>query len=198
MRPYRHFRRRGLFAALFASAALAACGGKDLPAADTLRTTGAASPSADATTGLRVRSAPGSDTVLIEGVWSDAAERSNWTAAAIRGFIVRIEERAPVGGDDSFTRHFAFDSTGQLVHADDVRSQMVANPSASPSLMHVESTIAFRAGEVVRANKTVDGVPEPVQQWDIENVQRHAAALLALARPGIPSAGAPAAGTSRP
>ncbi len=171
-----------VFIALFM---LAACGERNAVEREPLRTTGqtaTAAPSA-----VTVKKSPTSDTLEISGEWAEAGDGTIWTAFAIQGHVSRIEENWLPSGDPNSKRTMIYDAVGHIVRYREERQQLVANSSASPSMLRMMMSIDFAATGGARTNKVVDGVERPVQSWDIDNARRHADELLALARQGLPA-----------
>lgn len=169
----------------FALVLLAACGEGKTVEKEPLRTTG--QPTTASPSSVTVKKSPTSDTLEISGEWSEAGDGTIWTAFAIQGRVSRIEENWLPSGDPNSKRMMIYDATGHIVRYTEERQQMVANPSSSPSMLHMLMSIDFAAAGGARTNKVVDGVERPVQSWDIDNARRHADELLALARQGIPA-----------
>lgn len=180
-------RRRPAYAHRMALAlfVLAACGERAAVDKQPLRTTGQATTASPSN--VTVKKSPTSDTLEISGEWSEAGDGTIWTAFAIQGRISRIEENWLPSGEPNSRRTMIYDSAGHIVRYSEERQQMVSNPSASPSMLHMSMSIDFAAAGGARTNKVVDGVERPVQSWDIDNARRHADELLALARQGIPA-----------
>ena len=164
---------------------LAACGERNAVEKEPLRMTGQTATAAPSK--VTVKKSPTSDTLEISGEWAEAGDGTIWTAFAIQGHVSRIEENWLPSGDPNSRRTMIYDAIGHIVRYREERQQMVANSSASPSMLRMMMSIDFAATGGVRTNKVVDGVERPVQSWDIDNARRHADELLALARQGLPS-----------
>ena len=163
-----------------------ACSGSDRAPATSHRTTGSTDTRASGSASLRVSTLPGSDTIAIAGTATDAADHSAFTAYAIGGQVVRIDETSAAGTDDRYARSYAFDERGRLVHMSEDKSMLVSNSNASPTPMHVNLSLDWADGVATRSSKRVDGAERAVQPWDIDNAKRHADLLVSLARPGLP------------
>ena len=184
LRNRRHLSRAGT--AFIALVMLAACGERNAIEKEPLRTTGQAAMASATASKVIVKKSPTSDTLEISGEWAEAGDGTIWTAFAIQGRISRIEENWLPSGDPNSKRAMIYDAAGRIVRYSEERHQMVANPSASPIMLHAIMTIDFTAAGGPRTNKVVDGVERPVQSWDLDNARRHADELLALARQGLP------------
>jgi len=168
--------------------------------ADSLRTAGQAdavlhpSTAASASSALRIATLNATDTTEIGGEWRSALEASSWTAFAIGGRIVRLQETSRDTSTAPFVRQFHFDGYERLAHYVEDRSQLAAESNASPRMMRVHTEVEWPekapantpASASSIATRQVDGVARPVQPWDIDNILRHADQLLSLARPGVP------------
>jgi endonuclease YncB( thermonuclease family) len=190
---------RATFAWLGVAAACCAVGCSDeTKTAPAPRTTGTASgaststiPATAAVASLHVTRMAKTDTVVIAGEAGDVTERSTYTAYAVDGHIARIDEVSAPGSETKFVRAYVLDARERLAHMTEDKSQMVSNTNASPSEQHVNSVVDLDSSIVRKSTKRVDGVEKPMQPWDLDNVRRHAALLVTLARPGIAKPVAP-------
>lgn len=105
---------------------------------------------------------------------------------AVGRIVVLVEETAPPDSEPSLRRTFNFDSSGTLTRAAELKSQLVSNGNASPSMLQAKTELEFLGNGTVRSRRRVNGVEKPVQPWDVDNLQRHADVLLELARRDVP------------
>lgn len=122
----------------------------------------------------------------VSGTWSDADERSTWTATHAVANALRIDETATFGADAHASRMFLFDSAGHLISMSDNREQTVQSGNSSPTILRSMLVIEFANDSATRTNKQVDGAERPVQKYEIDNARRHAQQLLTLARQAVP------------
>ena len=118
----------------------------------------------------------------VSGAWSDADEKSTWTATRDDANSWRIDETAHFGDDGRATRRFIFDSLGALRSVSDDKAQTAQSGNATPMKMHATLTLEFAGDSTTRRSKQVDGVDRATQPFEIDNAKRHAQQLWTLLR----------------
>lgn len=105
-------------------------------------------------------------------------ERSTWMARR-DGARILVDETARFGDDGTAIRRFEYDSSGTLRAATEERAQTMQFGDRSPARQTVRLTLRVVAtGD--SATKQVDGASSPVRPYEIDNLRRHADALIAL------------------
>jgi hypothetical protein len=161
--------RRASSVAVLMSLCLSACGAENAPEGATSKTAASMRTNADGSTS-------GS------GAWEGPDGRSTITALFRSGQLAQIDEFATLTDGSRATRQFQFDSAGALTAAREEKELLVYGATAQPDTVRSVLTAAWSAGATANSSKTVNSETKTVQPFELENLSRHAAELLPIAR----------------
>lgn len=116
------------------------------------------------------------------GEWSEADASSKWRAMASGGKIRLIDETMTVGESSSRRITHYFTDDGKPAAFIEFRIQTVTSGSKSPEKQFVLFKLEFAGDSTTRTEKTVNGVGQPVQPFEIENARKHSMVLFAAAQ----------------
>ena len=116
------------------------------------------------------------------GAWSEADASSKWRAMASGGKIRLIDETMMVG--ESSTRRIThyFTDGGKPAAFIEFRIQTVLSGNKSPQKQYVLFKLEFSGDSTIHTEKTVNGAPQPVEPFEIENARKHSMTLLSAAQ----------------
>jgi hypothetical protein len=116
------------------------------------------------------------------GTWSEADASSKWRAMANDGKIRLIDETMLVGESSSRRITHYFTDDGKLAASLELRIQTVTSGNKSPEKQFVLIKLEFAGDSTTRTEKTVNGVGQPLQPFEIENARKHAMVLFDAAQ----------------
>jgi hypothetical protein len=116
------------------------------------------------------------------GDWQEADASSRWRAMASQGKIRLIDETMKVG--ESSTRRVThyFTDDGKPAAYIEFRMQTVMASDRQPSKQFVLMKLEFSGDSTTLKEKTVDGVSQPVQPFEVETARKHSMALFTAAQ----------------
>lgn len=146
--------------------ALTACGdGKPAPAADS---TAASSP------------ASATDTVKVQGIWSDSVTaESGYLAEYVNGKLVVIEEQMMLADRTRSERTYFYSADFKPTRLFEHRALTAASGNSTPKTLHSLMNIYLTGDNVDSATKQVDFVKKTVQPYEIENMRKHEREIFA-------------------
>lgn len=115
------------------------------------------------------------------GDWSEADASSRWRAMASNGAIRVIDETMAAG--ESSTRritHYYTDS-GAVAAYIEFRIQTITAGDRPPAKQFVLMKLEFAGDSTLHSEKTVDGVAQPVEPFEVANARKHSLQLFAAA-----------------
>ena len=157
--------RAGAFAGVLAIA-ITACGDKQpAPAADSTGATSTASTT---------------DTVKVQGVWSDSVTaKSQYVAEYVNGKLVVIEEQMLLADSTTSTRAYFYSTEYALTRLVEDRALTAASSNSTPTTLRSIMNIFLTGNTVDSATKRVDAVAKTVQPYEIDNMRRHEREIFA-------------------
>ena len=157
-----------LVAALACAATLAAAACADKPA-----------PGADSTATAAATASP-TDTVKVEGLWSDSVTaESEYTAAYVNGKLVVIEEQMLFADSATSSRAYFYNAEYAPTRLFEHRALKAASGNSTPTMLHSLLNVYLSGYRVDSATKTVDLEAKDVQPYDIENLRTHEREIFA-------------------
>jgi hypothetical protein len=115
-----------------------------------------------------------SDTVKVQGVWSDSVTaESGFTAEYVNDTLVVIEEQMIFADGMRSIRAYFYDRNFAPTRIFEHRALTAASGNSTPKTMHSLVNIYLTGDKVDSSTKTVDLVPKPLQPYDIENLRKH-------------------------
>jgi len=120
------------------------------------------------------------DTVKVKGVWSDSVTaESRYTAHYVNGELVVIAEEMLLADSTSSSRRYFYDADYAPTRFVERRTLTAASSNSTPAQLQSLLDIFLTGDTVDSTNKQVDGVPKPVQPYEIENMRQHERELFA-------------------
>ncbi|WP_411278947.1 hypothetical protein [Gemmatimonas sp.] len=149
-----------------AAVAVTACGdGKPAPAADSAAATAAAS---------------STDTVKVQGVWSDSVTaESGYLAEYVNGKLVVIEEQMLLADSTTSTRAYFYNANYEPTRLFEHRALTAASSNSTPKTLHSLLNIYLTGDNVDSTSKKVDFVAKTVQPYEVANMRKHERELFA-------------------
>ena len=142
-----------------AALAAAACADKNAPVADSTDATDAAS---------------STDTVKVQGVWSDSVTaQSAYTAHYVNGKLVVIEEQMLLADSTTSSRTYFYNTEFAPTRLTEHRALMAASGNSTPTMLHATLNIYLSGYRIDSATKRVDVTDKNVQPYEIDNLRKH-------------------------
>ncbi|MEO7362484.1 MAG: hypothetical protein ABI120_19295 [Gemmatimonadaceae bacterium] len=116
------------------------------------------------------------------GDWSEADASSKWRAMASDGKIRLIDETMTAGESSSRRITHYFTDNGKLAAFIEFRIQTVLTGNKSPEKQFVLFKLEFNNDSTIHTEKSVNGTPQPVEPFEIENARKHSMTLLSAAQ----------------
>lgn len=116
------------------------------------------------------------------GTFNAGDAKTRYVAYRDSGVLRLVDARSDLGDHGSSAARYYLDATGRLFlyEAQDVRA--ATDPARAGARETVDVRIVFEAGtRVLAAWKQVDGMPQPVEETEVEAVRERLAALQASA-----------------
>lgn len=116
------------------------------------------------------------------GNWSEADAASKWRAMASGGKIRLIDETLTAGESSTRRTTHYFTEDGKPAAYIEFRIQTVMTGDKSPEKQFVLLKLEFTGDSASKVEKTVNGVAQPVQPFEIENARKHSMVLFGAAQ----------------
>lgn len=116
------------------------------------------------------------------GTWQSADAASEWRSRASGGKIRMVDERMKVGETSSRRISHYYTDDGKLSALIEFRIQTVMASDKSPGQQFVLMKLEFAGDSVSHQEKTVDGNPQPIEPYEIDNARKHSMEMLATAQ----------------
>ncbi len=158
----------GAAACTIAAFTVAACGDRrSTPAADSARPTSTSTSTS-------------SDTVNVQGVWSDrVTAESRYVARYVNGRLVVLEEQMVLADSTTSARRYVYDPDFAPTHLVEHRTLTAASSNSSPTILQSTLNIYLTGDRVDSTSKQVNSLAKAVQPYEIDNMRRHERELLA-------------------
>lgn len=146
--------------------AVTACGEKTAASrADSTTATTAASPT---------------DTVKVQGVWSDSiTAESGYVAEYVNGKLVVIEEQMLLADSTMSSRAYFYSAEYVPTRLFEHRALTAASGNSTPKTLHSLLNIYLTGDKIDSATKKVDFVAKTVQPYEIANMRKHEREIFA-------------------
>ena len=158
-------------AAALAATALAAtaCADKPAPGADSTAAPATAAASRNDT-----------DTVKVQGLWSDSVTaQSAYTAAYVNGKLVVIEEQMLLADSTTSSRAYFYNADFAPTRLFEHRALMAASGNSTPTMLRSHLNIYLSGYRIDSATKRVDVADKNVQPYEIDNMRTHEREIFA-------------------
>jgi len=158
---------RGAALACMAALAATACADKPAPVADSTATTASATASA-------------TDTVKVQGIWSDSVTaESAYQAEYVNGKLVVIEEQMLLADSTTSSRAYFYNADFAPTRLFEHRALMAASGNSTPKTLNSLLNIYLSGYKIDSAVKQVDFEAKTVQPYEIENMRKHEREIFA-------------------
>ena len=116
------------------------------------------------------------------GEWREADASSQWRAMANAGKVRVIDETMHVGETSTRRVTHYYTDDGKPVAYYEFRIQTVTAGDRPPAKQFVLLKLEFQNDTVSHSEKTVDGVAQPIQAFEVENARKHSFTLFDAAK----------------
>jgi hypothetical protein len=137
-------------------------------------------PLADSTVATPTTATSPTDTVKVQGVWSDSVTaESAYQAEYVNGKLVVIEEQMLFADSATSSRAYFYNAEYAPTHLIEHRALKTASGNSTPTMLHARLDIYLSGYKVDSATKTVDIAAKAVQPYDIDNLRKHEREIFA-------------------
>jgi hypothetical protein len=135
---------------------------------------------ADSTASTNTATASPTDTVKVQGVWSDSVTaESAYQAEYVNGKLVVIEEQMLFTDSTTSARAYFYNADYAPTRLFEHRALKAASGNSTPTMLHAFLNVYLSGYRIDSATKTVDLAAKPVQPYDIDNLRKHEREIFA-------------------
>lgn len=137
-------------------------------------------PVADSAVATAAATASPTDTVKVQGGWSDSTTaESAYQAEYVNGKLVVIEEQMLFTDSATSSRAYYYNAEYAPTRLFEHRALKAASGNSTPTMLHSILNVYLSGYKVDSAVKTVDLAAKPVQPYDIDNLRKHEREIFA-------------------